>query len=207
MDAKSIRALSVENARRLGYVIGSELPLLEEVERSRPMSEVFDRLLCVHATAACAYGFDRFKAKAWLVREGVLDKLSPVESSFLNEGNGRSDMFRLRIEALWALAWLLGIVSVLDFSRECDGGFVLLLPDLRKNQGAEILRERSTFRSVPEIVEAADLAYCLNWAARESILKNRLGPHSVPIYVIEERRRTLDWVLGEDAWDEISFDT
>jgi hypothetical protein len=108
---------------------------------------------------------------------------------------------------MWALAWAIGIARELNFSKECDSNFVLLLPNLKQNQTSADFRRKALLRSDDQIVLAADLAYCLHWAIRQSELQRKRPPGKVPPYVVVERRRALDWLLSDDEWDEVSLDT
>lgn len=208
MDYCEIRKRSMKIASELGYPVNTSLPLLEEESLTRTPLEIINRLLCLHVTAASAYGFDRSTARAWLQREGAWDALSPTERHFLNVGGDSANRFKLQVEAAWALAWALQLVSTLDFSKECDNTFVSVLPNLKISEQSEQLRENATLRVESDITKECDLAYCLHWAIRQAQLDGNSPPGNVAPYVIEERRRALEWLLaGGVGWDDVVLDT
>ncbi len=66
---------------------------------------------------------------------------------------------------------------------------------------------KARLRSDDQIVSAADLAYCLHWAIRQSELEGKRPPGKVPPYVVVERRRALEWLLSDEDWDDVPLDT
>lgn len=202
-----IREQSLKTVSRLGYEVNKALPLLDEVQNTRTADEAVKRLLCLHAAAACAYGFDRVKAKMWLEQENVLGDLTASERHFIDGDNGDPSRFKIQIEGMWALAWALGIAPHLDFGKDCDSMLVMALPNLKTREKSDALRLKVKTRTVDEIIAVCDLAYCLHWAVRQAQLTGGKLPGKVQPYVIEERRRALEWLLSNDAWDEISLDT
>jgi hypothetical protein len=207
MDLEPIRKKSLKIAVRLGFEVNENLPLLDGVAITRTLDESVKRLLCLHTAAACAYGFDRDKAWVWLQQEGAVESLAPSEHRFVTQGLGDPNRFKVRIEGMWAFAWTLGLVPQIDFGKDCDSRFAVLLPNLKASEGSSSLRQRIKFRTSEEVVSAGDLVYCLHWAIRQSQLTNTKSPGRVQPYVIEERRRSLDWLLSGDQWDELSLDT
>lgn len=207
MDLNSIREQSLKTASRLGFTVNRSLPLLDDVQITRSADEVLERLLCLHATAASAYGLDRAKAKTWLKVEEIWQNLTAAERQFVENDRSDPTRFKAQIEGMWALAWALGIVPHLDFGHDCDGGFVMALPNLKIGQRSDTLRSKMKPRTVEEVVAACDLAYCLHWAVRQVKLTGGKPSGKVQPVVIEERRRALEWLLSDDAWDEVPLDT
>ena len=61
-------------------------------------------------------------------------------------------------------------------------------------------------RPAVKIYEQCDLLHCLEWAARDSGLRN--VPTKLDLELIQERRRAIEWVAGAEAdWDAIPMDT
>lgn len=207
MDPKAVRDASVRAAKRLGVNVSRTLPLPDPVSRLRDAEEVLSRILAMHAAAAAAYGLDRIKAISWLNREGLAASLTEDERGFLFEGLGRPAQFQVQIEGMWVLAWSMGIVEALDFTKDCSMSFVTELPNLKHSESSAAFRERANPRRLEDVVAAWDLAYCLHWAIRESKLTNIPPPRGLKPFVIAERRRALEWLVGEEAWDEIALDT
>jgi hypothetical protein len=205
MNPAEIRAKSLEAAARHGLVIPAHLPLLERDLRLRHQDEVLDRLMCLNAAAAAAFGFDKAKALAWLHQEDLDAKMSSSERRFLQGGQGGRQA--PAVESMWALAWALGFVPRLDFWKDCDDGFVALMPNLKVAQSSEEWRNKARLREISELMSACDLAYCLHWAVRQSALDETLASLNLSPFSVVERRHSLEWLVGIDAWDEIQLDT
>jgi hypothetical protein len=194
-------------AARAGIAIPASLPLLDTHLSVRPTQEAVDRLLTMTAIAAASYGFDRDKGLAWLKQERLDGMMTPAEQTFLVQGKGPVGEFQVQIEAMWALAWALGIVAKLDFWKGCDKSFAAMLPNLKISASSARLRSTAKMRPIDEITESCDLAYCLHWAVRQARLESRDPPGQLKAYVIEERRRALEWLLSNERWDSVSLDT
>jgi hypothetical protein len=207
MDVTIVREKSVRIASRFGINIPETLPLLECDLAVRPTAEVFARMLAMHAITAISYGFDRDRVIAWLESEELMSALTPQERRFAVNGIGQDTQFQLQVEGIWALAWILGITSNLDFAEYCDNHFVMMLPNLKKAESSENLRRKIKLRSLPAIISCCDLAYCLHWGIRQRELDGMKMPKDLKPYVVVERRRALEWALSSSEWDEVSLDT
>ena len=207
METNIIRIKSLREAAKLGFPVNSALPLLDECIESKAVEQIVQRLLCLHVVAACAYGFDRGKAKDWIKSEKLGDSLSPSELDFLKNPKTQSDKFKCQIESMWALAWALGLVPKMNFGEECDSNFVFVLPDLKVSQPSSVILSKIKLQTLDAQVAACDLAYCLHWAIRQAQIARTDTPGKVAPYVIIERRRALEWLLGSMQWDEITLDT
>lgn len=209
MEMQKIREKSLKAAWALGYPTNESLPLLDEVEQIRSVAESVSRLLCLYAIVACSYGFSKEKAKKWLAREGLEGFLSKSEEAYLKgSSNGGIDPSKQwQVESLWALAWCVGCHPSLDFSDSCSDSFIQMLPDIAKDAATSSFRTGLQLRDKAEIAAKADLAYCLHWAVREAEINGWKAPGRVPGNVVIERRRALEWMIGQEQWDEISLDT
>jgi hypothetical protein len=183
-----------------------QLPLTATVE-PRDQQEILDRLCCLHASAACAYGFNRSAALQWLVQEGLSASLTESETKYLRTGAGDLAQFQAQIEAMWTLCWCLSLVDVLDFWSACDDDFVYRLPDLKVGVPSATMRERATLRNAIELTQANDLAFCLHWVGRDAQLIARAAPAAVDLALIRNRRKALEWVSGRELWDATTLDT
>jgi hypothetical protein len=88
-----------------------------------------------------------------------------------------------------------------------DDGFVLRLPNLKVGECLAPFRARASLRDVSEIAEEADYGYCLHWAMRDAALRKRGRISRIEEYVVAERRRALEWLIGCESWFEVSLDT
>jgi hypothetical protein len=207
MDSRLIRSESIRKAAGLGVAVPASVPLLDADLSLREVEDVAGRLLAMNAVAAVAYGFDKAKAIAWLQQEALERVLTEPERKFIVQGEGAPEPFRAQIEAMWALAWAIGMVSELDFGKECDRGFAARLPNLKHAEPSLALRRRSRLRSLGDVVSACDLAYCLHWAIAQSSIDGVPPPRSLKPNIVIERRRALEWLLSSESWNEISLDT
>lgn len=207
MDLKVIRAKSLKLTAKFDLPINNSLPLLDTPTHIRFAGDVFIRLMCLHVVAACAYGLDRAKAKEWIAQEAIANCLTNSELNFISHGDGDPEKFKLQIEGMWALAWSLGLVSLLDFSKECEPRFAALLPNLKILQPTALLKSKVSVRPLHEIVEACDLAYCLHWGIRQQQLLSKQIPVKIVPFIVIERRRALDWLIEANDWDDVSLDT
>lgn len=209
MTMQEIRELNLTEVRRLGYPENVNLPVLDEAGETRTPSEITDRLLCLYARVACSYGFSKEKALKWLDREGLIDSLADSERQFFkSEMDPRQKASaQWQIEALWALAWCVKCHESLNFGDSCADDFIQLLPDIVKDDSTKSFRSGRTQRAREDIIAKADLSYCLHWAVRDAEIKGQPIPGKVPGNVVIERRRALEWVIGDVAWDNVELDT
>jgi hypothetical protein len=209
MTMQEIRELNLVEARRLGYPENINLPVFDETGKTRTQSEITDRLLCLYACVACSYGFPKERASKWLDREGLIDSLADSERQFFKSeiDSRQKATVQWQIEALWALAWCVKCHESLDFGDSCADDFIQLLPDIAKDDSTESFRTGRTRRAIEDIIAKADLSYCLHWAVRDAEIKGQPIPGKVPGNVVIERRKALEWVVGDVAWDDVSLDT
>jgi hypothetical protein len=204
--SQRVRTQSLSILEKRGLSVPVHFPLLDEIEHTRSKDDILARLLCLHAALVCAFGFSKKKAIFWLRIEKLTQKLTANERNFIFEGVGAATSFQTQIEGMWALAWVLGLVEQLDFWSYCGEGFASLMPDVDVNESSARIAAASNLRSVDEIVAALDLAYCLHWNVRQAQLQGKPSP-VLESYVTIERRRALEWVLSDDEWDAVFFDT
>lgn len=207
MENNSIRKKSLACAASLGFSINEFLPLLGEKIYEKSAEQIANRLLCLHVVAACSYGFNREEACSWIAQENLQNFLTEGEKIFLAKGVGEKEKYHFQIEGMWALSWSLGLVPRLDFSKGCESSFALLLPNLKISESSVVLRSKLVLRSFDSIFEQCDLAYCLHWAIRQAQICSNAIPGKVQPYVIIERRRALEWLIGNEDWDNVILDT
>ena len=206
METEELRLNSIRRLDKAGIFVPESLPLLENFSVRTPI-EILDRIVCLNAVAAAAHGFDKKRALDWLAQEGMVENLTNDERSFLNLDLGDADAFKVQVEAMWALAWVVSIAPSLDFWRDCDPRFVMMLPDLKNSQSSAVFRASGNLRSEIEIGSECDFAYCLHWALRDAKLNGTQSPKGLTPYVLVERRRALEWIISTDDWDMVSLDT
>jgi hypothetical protein len=209
MNMREIREANLKIAEGLGYPINEHLPVLDGVNQLRSLSDTTERLLCLYAVVACSYGFPKDKAIKWLVREAAIEHLAESEKEYLHSSsNGAANAQKQwQVESLWALAWCVGCHDNLDFADSCSDSFIQMLPDIAKDTMTEVFRKGLKLRGECEIAAQTDLAYCLHWALRDAEINSHKTPGKVPSNVVVERRRALEWMIGQNHWDEVTLDT
>jgi hypothetical protein len=209
MDAEQIRQRTLLSARELGFQIKPNLPLLDEVDSLRDFGTSVDRLLCLYVVVACSFGFQKDKARTWLLKEDLLRSLTVDEREYIANHPVREPNPERQwgVESLWALAWCLGCHQKLDFSAVVPDEFVSMFPDIRQNAESTSFRNSLQLRSVDDVFAKTDLAYCLHWAIRQEELAGVSSGLKLPRESIIHRRRALEWMIGEEPWDEVIMDT
>lgn len=209
-ELEGLRAKSLEQTRALGLEINPALPLLDEDMVLRTPDEIVARLLCMHVAANRAYGFKRRPARKWMEQEGLYPFIDDSERKFIDQWLGRKNKnkFIAQIEGMWALAWVLTLFDDLDFLEHCSDELIHMLPRLVHAETSDSFRRKVSMRPLDEVAAACDLVYCLHWAMRDALLQRQTPPIEVPLYLIEERRRALDWAVSKKIpWNEVPLDT
>ena len=202
LDPARVRELSLARLGDLGVQLVSEVPLLAGDLPPRPVDTVLGRLFSLHACAAAAFGFERVRARGWLEGEGLTAHATDAERAWLAGEAGDAFTFQVGIEAMWALAWAIGLVEELAPDEPCFDDFVLRMPDLREAQGTLALIAAGHLRGVEALADHLDLYRCLHHAALACELGGPALPPDLPMHRIAQRHRALAWVLGEGPWED-----
>jgi len=203
-ELRMIRQRSLFMARRLGYPVDVSLPISTDVKIVRDKDEVVDRMLALDAVIACASGMPPEIALDWAHEVGIAEALSPSEALVL--GGMAEDVpagLLDRMEALWALGWATSLFRALDYSRISGPELAMIFGELDDARDVRALRKRCRMRRKDEILAASDLARCLYRGLEIAEKKRMKAPGKVQPHVVVERRRALEWLLGEEEWDEV----
>lgn len=208
VDLRAIRNHSLQITSKLGYRTNPSLPLLDPIDSVRSEEEVVSRLLVLHCVVAVAFGFDPTLARRWLATEGIDGRLTDDERRFLAGATApERNRRQVEVEGALALAWSLSLVDSIEYDRPAPDSFVEVLPDLRILESAVGVRGRARIRSVNLILAECDLAYLLHWSIRDTQLRSEPASGTVLPYVVEQRRRSLEWILSDCPWEEVPLDT
>jgi hypothetical protein len=220
-DPHRVRAASVEQVRRLDLPSPPpNYPLIWEpgdTVELRPPSELEGRTAILNVVLARCFGMPGEAAMAWLLDAHLLDSLTKPEWSFVASGEGDQRSFALHLEALYALAWLLGLVAHLDPTEPAPDGLVAQLPHLpsRENFSDWTTRTIPSIRNAAEAAIVLDLFYCLDWSYLEAERRRLRLPGLIDSNAIGQRRWALEWavVLRGPAhpppcgWEEVDLST
>lgn len=198
-DPVAVRASSVEALRQLRLPLPPEgFPLVwepgDEVEL-RPREELEARAAVLTVVLARSFGMPPDEAVGWLDAAGLTGAVTEPEWRFVTAGDGDEWSFALHLDALYGLAWLLGLARALDPAEPCDNTLVRRFPDLPAGEAyqAWLARTLSAVREPSEAAALLDLYYCLDWAYLEAE-RNRLPlPGMIDSNAIGQRRWALEW--------------
>lgn len=183
LDPEAVRSESVLEVARLGYrAPPPHLPVVFDRTDGyslRPVHEVIERMAVLNVAVALSYGMPMSLASTWLSVSELNQCLAPSERALL-EGTGGQDPndIQIQVEALWALAWTIGIVKELDASQMCGNDLVHLMPDLKSGEPLSAWQQRlkPSLRNSDEVIRQLDLHYCITWALAEVNLRQLETP-------------------------------
>lgn len=139
------------------------------------------------------------------------DAASPAEHAFLSEEQPPEQSIVnsvWRYEALFVLAWALGLFDELPFpDRICD------VPAVAKaffDADRARLVSEARLRDASDILDALDLHYRLHWAARQAMqVEHKEPPAGLEPGVLQERHHALNWLtrFADAEWDDVDTPT
>jgi hypothetical protein len=220
-DPHRVRAASIEELRRLDLPTPPpQFPLIWELGDTvdlRPPSEIEGRAAILNVVYARCYGMPGEAAMAWLLDAHLLDHLTKPEWSFLASETGEQHpSFALHLEAIYALAWLLGLVPEMDPTEPVPEAIMEKMPHLPSKETFSGWRERinPSLAPAPEAAAALDQIYCLDWAFLETERRRIRLPWLVHSQLIAQRRWALEWAVvfrgprhtPPVGWEDINLD-
>ncbi|HEX6871430.1 MAG TPA: DUF4272 domain-containing protein [Micromonosporaceae bacterium] len=220
-DPHRVREASLDQLRRLELPLPpSNYPLVWEpgdTVELRPQAELEARTAILNVVLARCFGMPGEAAMGWLLDAHLLESLTKPEWSFVASGEGDHRSFALHLEALYALAWLLGLVPQLDPAQPAPDGLVAQLPHLPSKEPFAAWRTRThpVCCPAPEAAIALDLFYCLDWAYLEAERRRIRLPGLIDSNAIGQRRWALEWAVVMHGpyqappmgWEEVDLST
>src|SRR5918997_430248 len=181
-DPRAVREASLDELARLGLPLPpSGFPLVWEpgdgVEL-RPTTEIEARTAVLHVVVARCFGMPTEVAMSWLLSSHLVESVTPPEWQFVIGAKGDHRSFVVHHDAVFALAWLLGLSRHLDPTSPPEDRLLLQMPHLPEGETFDSWRSR-TLVAPRDAVEAAvllDLYYCLDWAFQEAERQGRRPP-------------------------------
>lgn len=200
---------------KLGVRINLQLHVIEADDevQMRSVDEVFGRLCALSALYQLLGEGDSEEIHAWL-REQSIDKyLSRTERAivFVSAPDPLSRPCLLAVgEALFFLAWSLGLVETLKVSAGTSSS--QKMHDMMHAIFSHIdeVRAKVRLRSKAVIIDWSDLLYRLHWAMRHAQLTQRAYPPNVNLVAVQQWHKAVNWLCrydDEDDWDRVSTET
>jgi hypothetical protein len=200
-DPRAVRDASLHELERLGLPLPPPaFPLVWEpgdgVEL-RPTSEIEARAAVLHVVVARCFGMPTEAAMSWLLSSHLVDFVTPPEWQFVAGGKGDHRSFVLHHDAVFALAWVLGLSRHLDPTAPPEERFMSQMPDLPGGELFDRWRSRSLVapRDAIEAAVLLDLYYCLDWAFQETEKGGGRPPGEMDSNAIGQRRWALEWAV------------
>lgn len=178
--------------------------------RSGP--EAAERLLLAAAVSAVAADVDRDEVVAWLRKEGLWAKASPMEKAFLSTARPSEKSkihFSWQMESVYVLGWALNLVPAMTPpATQASIGDILERVPGPGDRVANFVAS-SKLRAAAEIHAAAEAALNAHAYCRQARSGGKPEPHGYDIEVAQERHRALNWLIRyENAdWDDVATDT
>ncbi|MEV4758065.1 DUF4272 domain-containing protein [Micromonospora sp. NPDC049559] len=220
-DPRAIRESNLDELERLRLPLPpEEFPLVwepgDEVEL-RPTAEIEARTAVLHLVLARCFGMPPEAGMSWLLGSHLMEKVTPPEWQFVVGGRGDHRSFVLHHDAVFALAWVLGLTRHLDPTAPTDQDLMERLPNIAQGETFAEWRSRTLAAPRPAVETAAvlDLYYCLDWAYLEAERTGAPLPGLIDANAIGQRRWALEWAVvfrgpfhDEPAgWEEVDLST
>ena len=218
-DPNAVREASLDELRRLAVPLPpASFPLVWEpgdgVEL-RDTGEIEARAAVLHVVVARCFGMPAELAMGWLLGSHLVDQVTPPEWQFVMGARGDHRSFVLHHDAVFALAWLLGLAGHLDPTAPPEDRLMSQMPHLPGGETFASWRSRSLMspRDPTEAAVLLDLYYCLDWAFQEAEQAGAPLPGEINANAIGQRRWALEWAVvftgpyHEDPpeWEEVDL--
>ncbi|WIM95957.1 DUF4272 domain-containing protein [Actinoplanes oblitus] len=200
-DPRAVREASLDELSRLGLPLPPpSFPLVWELGDTvelRPVAELEARAAVLHVVVARCFGMPTEAAMSWLLASHLVELVTPPEWQFVIGAKGDHRSFVLHHDAVFALAWLLGLGRHLDPTVPPDDHLMAQMPDLPAGETFGRWRSRSlvAVRDAAEAAVLLDLYYCLDWAYQEAEQAGLPLPGEVDSNAIGQRRWALEWAV------------
>ncbi|MBN1173234.1 MAG: DUF4272 domain-containing protein [Micromonosporaceae bacterium] len=200
-DPVTVREHNLGVLERLGLPLPPDgFPLVWEpgdTAALRARSEIESRMAVLNVVLACCFGMPQDLAMAWLLDARLVDHLTKQESRFIVGGEGDGRVFALQYEAVFALAWVLGIAMDIDPKLPAAEGLTERLPNLPAGESYPqwLGRTLAAPRRAADAAVQLDLYYCLDWAYLAAEREQRPLPGLIDSNTIGQRRWALEWAV------------
>jgi hypothetical protein len=217
-DARDRQARSEEELGQFGIRTPATLPpVVSEIDVVlRPAPEVARRAMALFVVALRAESLMSRDIPVEDLKDRPLASraLTPKERVFLNDAAPDQQQiinFAWRYEALWMLAWAIGLVEELCYPSEtCDVG---ILSKTFLEADEEALLKKAKLLPTETLLDALDLHFRLHWLVRQrqdgKPADGEMGGNDLDPGVVLERHHALNWLVqhGGAEWDDVQTPT
>ncbi|GAA0817045.1 hypothetical protein Sya03_01860 [Spirilliplanes yamanashiensis] len=218
-DPRGVRDASLDELERLGLPLPPpQFPLVWEpgdTVELRGTRDIEARTAVLHVVVARCFGMPTDLAMQWLLASHLVDQVTPPEWQFVMGGSGDHRSFVLHHDAVFALAWVLGLSKHLDPTSAPEQRLMRQMPDLPAGETFDVWRARALVapRDAVEVAALLDLYYCLDWAFMAAEKDGLPLPGEVDGNAIGQRRWALEWAVvfrgpyhePPPGWEEIDL--
>jgi hypothetical protein len=203
--SRSIAQLKAENVP-----VNEWLPLIESEEdvKAKSTTEIALRAVTLMLVALKAEGLESHHIETGIRKFDLANSFTPSEETFINDPSPNAEqkaVLSWRYEAAYVLFWALGYAEELTSPRApCNPAPLLKL--LQERDRDELIA-RAKLRPLAEILDQADLIYRYSWALVSTQIKGDAAIAGLNHDVAMERHHALNWLVQDEAWDDISLDT
>jgi hypothetical protein len=209
-DAVERRSRSIAQLKAQNVPVNDWLPLIESEEEIEPKSttEIALRAVVLVLVALKTEGLESQEVEAVIRKFDLAASFTPSEQAFINDPSPNAEQkaaLSWRYEAAYVLFWALGYTEELTLPRTpCNP--VPLVKLLQERDRDELIGGTKP-KPLNEILDQADLIYRYRWALVSTGLSGTANPAGLDNDVAMERHHALNWLVQDDAWDDISLDT
>ena len=218
-DVRERQARCEEELGQFGIRVPATLPpVVSEIDVVlRPAPEVARRAMALFVVALRAESLMSrdIPVEDLKDRPLALRALTPKERVFLNDAAPDQQQiinFAWRYEALWMLAWAIGLVEELCYPSEtCDVG---ILSKILLALDEEALLKKAKLLPTETLLDALDLHFRLHWVVRQRQQDGKppddeTGGSDLDPGVVLERHHALNWLVQYKGaeWDDVETPT
>ncbi len=206
------KARSIAGLQRLGLPYTQNLPVVEAEADTvrRSDKEVAARALAVMIIAVKGETRDQDLIDSIIDQYDASELFTPEERDFIEATDLPDEAYvqmSWRYESAAVLLWAIGLIDDLPNPDQIIDAS--LLGTTIRELGAQGLFQSARLRPQSEIVDAADLAYRIHWAAVEARVNGAPPPDGLHPGIAFERHYALNWLIGYAGldWDNMATDT
>ncbi|MEO1138653.1 MAG: DUF4272 domain-containing protein [Pseudomonadota bacterium] len=195
----------------LGVPVLDSLPVIADEARStrRTSRAVAERALALMIVAVKGETRDQALVDTVIGQYDAADLFTPQEQVFIEDPEPAEDVLismSWRYESVAVLLWSIGLIEDLPATDQIIPAGDL--GNIFRQLGPEGLYAAANLRPQSELLDAADLAYRINWAATDARVNALPAPAGVDPSIAFERHYAFNWLYGYAglAWDDMKTD-